>query len=116
MTLKEAAQLALDVQNAVNMQAVLNAWASVQPTLNQVDREGAPVAGWIGGTTRRHPVNVLFMSKLAAMMVVTTDCLGGVYQGGVVDNYDMDLFREAYAECQRLATDPEGAVVEGVAS
>jgi len=115
MTMKEAAQTALDVQNACNLQAVLAAWARCQPTIRDAQFSPSGIEHNVGGTARRHPVNVMFLAKVASMMVVATDCLGGVYEDATIDS-GKDLFREAYAECQRLATAREGAVVEGVRS
>jgi hypothetical protein len=76
------------------MAAVLNAWKEVQPYCYTPN---------VGGLDRRHAINILFLSKISSLMVVATDCIGGVYKGGQVEAYDQDLFIAAYNKCHELA-------------
>ena len=95
-TMREAAQAALDVQNAVNLSGVLHSWANAQ----QVLREAC--GGNASGDYLRHPVNVLFLSKVTSLMAVATDCIGGVYMSAktFIEGYDEDLFLKAFTWCQ----------------
>lgn len=92
-TLKEAAQLALDVQNACNLGPILKAWTDCQSVLRLVCGSNA------NASYRRHPINILFASKVSSLMVVATDCVGGVYALATVDG--QDLFNQAYDWCQQ---------------
>ena len=95
-TVKDAARAALEVQNAVNLAAVLHAWAGVQSALI------FDCASNASGAFRRHAVQVLFLSKISSLMTVATDCLGGVYAQATIDS-GQDLFTEAYEQCKQLA-------------
>jgi hypothetical protein len=103
-TLRDAAQAALDVQNACNLSGILLSWG----------RAASIVRETIGNNCRaeylRHAINVLFASKVSSLMVVATDCIGGVYGEATVEG--KDLFRAAYEECDRLSRTP---VDQGIA-
>lgn len=91
--LAKAAQTALDIQNAVNLSGIVHAWAGCQGALSvfsTVERN-------------RHPVNLLFVSKISSLLAVTTDPLGGVSRTAVVEGATDDLYREAHEICERLA-------------
>lgn len=96
-TMKDHAQTVLDIQNAVNLTAVLRAWAEASLFLARQGQSN------VSGTFRRHPIQVLYMSKVANLMCVGTDCLGGVYSGAMSNEGGKDLFREAYEWCERAA-------------
>lgn len=101
-TIHTLARLALDIQNAVNLQPILRAWSEAQPIICEHAMTTKVEA-------RRHAVNILFMSKVASLMVVATDCIGGVYKGGAIEGYDSDLFVTAYSECEALAREAKAA-------
>jgi len=90
-TLKDAARDAIAVQDASNLSGVLHSWAALQ----------RPLMDLCGGNAtekyRRHPLNVLFMSKVASLMGVKTDPLGGCYVGTPGDDDYKDEFRAAYS-------------------
>jgi len=100
MTLKEAARAALDAQNACNLAGVIGAWKGAQHALIMSMSSNA------SGGFRRHPIQILFLSKIVSLMVVNADCIGGVYAGGSVDGGN-DLFREAHGWCQDVAAKDE---------
>lgn len=81
MTIQQAAQTALDVQDACNLSGVLRSWLEARDAVN---------AACTMGTAQRnaHPVNVLFANKCA--------CLTGQF-------CDVDAFGPAYDACQALA-------------
>jgi hypothetical protein len=81
MTIQEAAQTALDVQDACNLSGVIGAWERTRDAVN---------AACTMGTAQRnaHPVNVLFANKCA--------CLTGQFCDG-------DAYGPAYDACQALA-------------
>lgn len=95
-TINDVARTALAIQDAVNLQAVLNTWAKVQSVV-RADAERLRI------DYRRHPVNIMFMSKVASLMVITADCIGGIYKGGQVEGYSDDLFVAAYGAVSDLA-------------
>mgnify|MGYP001565883317 FL=1 len=100
MTTIEAARLALDVQNACNLSGVLQSWARVQGCIIST------CASKPSGEFRRHPIQVLFLSKIISLMTVGADCIGGVYEGGTSEG-GKDLFCKAYAWCQDEASKEE---------
>jgi hypothetical protein len=81
MTLKQAAQTALDVQNACNLSGVLRTWGETRDAVNAA----------CAGTRERngHPVNVLFANKCADMTGQFCD--------------DAEPYSRAYEACQAIA-------------
>jgi hypothetical protein len=81
MTLQQAAQTALDVQDACNLSGVLGAWEQTRDAVNAA----------CDGTDARnhHPVNVLFANKLADLTGQFCD--------------DVAPYSRAYDACTRLA-------------
>lgn len=94
--MKWHAQQALDVQNAVNLPPLLALWYEAARYLIYIHSNAS-------GTFKRHPINVLFMSKVASLMQVGADCLGGVYEGTMTVDNGRDLFTKAYEWCERAA-------------
>jgi hypothetical protein len=70
------------VQDACNLSGVLHSWAKWQMFI----REDAQR---MGVRYETHPANILFISKVASLMKVCADSIGGVSQGH-------DLFHIAY--------------------
>jgi hypothetical protein len=99
----DACRDALEIQNACNLSGVLHTWAAMQPLLMDFAKSNA------SGHYRRHPVNILMLSKVVSLMTVGADCIGGVYEGMAVESYDADLFRDAYAWCRDNAKNAEEA-------
>lgn len=80
MTLTEAAQAALDVQDACNLSGVVRTWAEAMPAVFAVaDSTGA---------RNRHPISVCFASKAADLAGLAI--------------FDLDVFGEAFHACQEL--------------
>ncbi len=88
-TVKDAAKDALAIQDACNLSGVLHAWADMQRSILDL--------GLSAEDTRRHPVNVLLLSKVLSLTGMGGDCLGGVERDG------KDLFRGAYDACHTLS-------------
>jgi hypothetical protein len=111
-TLKEAAQRAVQVQDACNLSGVLHSWAALQRPLMEL------CGGNATDKYRQHPLNVLFMSKVAALMGVRTDAIGGTFIGTPGDEDYKDLFRAAYTWALDVTREPEvpDAVVQSIAS
>lgn len=82
---REAAQKALDVQDACNMSGVVYSWAEVMDVICELDNRGKKGTEW----KNRHPINSLFAAKLADLSMV-----GPV---GGVNNFD-----RATRECREL--------------
>lgn len=93
MTIQEAMQKAVMIQDACNPQAVLRVWSEAQPAVRADTRY----------SYMRHPVNVLFMSKLASLMEVNVTCIGSI--SGIDDT---DLFTQAYNACEEGSKIPAG--------
>lgn len=74
----EAASLALAVQDACNLSAVLATWARLRPSYNSP----APAAA--------HPLDILFLSKVSSLMVADASAIGSVGIDGA------DAFALAY--------------------
>lgn len=92
--LLKAVRDALDVQDASNLSGVLLTWARYQPVLKDL-------CGGNNDRYHKHPVNILFLSKVTSLMGVNADCLGGV-DGGLKDSTEIeDLFALAYDYCKR---------------
>lgn len=90
--LKDAAKLAIEVQNACNLSGVLHTWAECQGLLIESLNSTA------ADSYRRHCINIMFLSKVVSLMQVYADPIGSV------TNYeDKDLFGDAYNACQILA-------------
>lgn len=111
-TLKEAARDALAVQDASNLSGVLHSWAALQGRLMQL------FGNFDADKYLRHPLNVLFMSKVASLMGVRTDAIGGCYTGTPGEEDYADQFRKAYGWALDLTREPEVPmeVVESVAN
>lgn len=93
--LKFHAQKVLQIQDASNLVAVLRYWGELASLL--ASRE--EVSTNAGKELIRHPLMILMASKVASMMVVNSDCIGGV------EDSTGDLFRGAYEWAQREASD-----------
>lgn len=88
MTIKDAAQKAMLIQDASNLQAVLRTWAECQSVIRA--DTGYPYA--------RHPVNILFMSKVSSLMQVDASSIG------IIRNIEGDdLFGKAWDACEKTA-------------
>lgn len=81
MTLKQAAQTALDVQNACNLSGVVFSFADCMRAVCETETGGT-------AARNRHPIAVLFANKIA-------DLTGQFCDG--------DAFSAAYDACQTLA-------------
>lgn len=86
MNLKDAMKMAMQVQDACNLSGVLHSWAEAQSAVRSDTR-------W---SFRRHPVNVLFASKVASLLEVNVTSIGSV-----TNVEDADLFRSAWDACER---------------
>lgn len=83
---------ALAVQNASNLSGILHTWANHQPIIKEL-------CGGNNDRYHKHPVNILFLSKVTSLMGVNADCLGGV-DGGFADSKEIEnLFELAYNYC-----------------
>jgi hypothetical protein len=86
MTLQEAAQAAIDVQDACNLSGVLRMWnQAMGAVVEAVDSTGA---------RNRHAIAVCFASKAADLAGLATD---------------LDGFGEAFHACQELVEHGEAA-------
>jgi hypothetical protein len=84
MTLVQAAEAAINVQNACNLSGVLYSFAKAMSTIcDEANKEGHGTA-W----RNHHPVTILFVDKLAS--------LAGIQDVG------NPAFGPAYDECTRL--------------
>jgi hypothetical protein len=83
MTINEAARLALEVQDASNLSGVVKAFDLVINCLNEQARMRNEGTDW----KNRHPVAVLFASKIASL----------------TGSDSTRNFRVAYDECSKLA-------------
>ena len=101
--MKELARAALQVQDAVNLRGVLLAWHKAACEV---------------GPNWRHPINILYMSKVASLMGVRSDSIGGVWEGTAGEDDYKDLFRSAYAWACDVTREPyvPEAVIQSVAS
>lgn len=86
-SVRAAVKDALDVQNASNLSGILLTWARHQAILKEV-------CGGNNDRYHKHPVNIMFLSKVTSLMGVNADCLGGV---------DGDLKSDSYTYCQENA-------------
>lgn len=84
MTLKEAAQTAIYIQDAVNLHAILVAWNDIREKILRdiLHKEGTKAFN-------EHPINVMFASKVASL----TQCEDG------------PSCSKAYDACKKLAND-----------
>lgn len=83
MTIKDAAQAAIDVQDACNLSGVLRMWREAMvPIFEAVDNTPG---------RNRHPISVCFAVKAAS--------LAGVEP---LDARDIDIFGAAFHACQEL--------------
>lgn len=103
--MKELARAALQVQDAVNLRGVLLAWHKAACEV---------------GPNWRHPINILYMSKVASLMGVRTDPVGGVWvwEGAPGEEDYKDLFRPAYTWACDMTCEPyvPEAVIQSVAN
>jgi hypothetical protein len=83
-SIKECAQVALDVQNACNLSGVLASWLEVREALNKCSENSG--TAWF----RTHPINQLFASKVHDL------CAMGISE--------TDAFSKAYKSCEDLAS------------
>ena len=87
MTIKEAAQMALDVQNACNLSGVVYSFAKVmQAICDEANRQSGRGTEW----KNRHPIVILFLDKLADL-------------ARCCDRGDSLTFHRAYDEVRALA-------------
>lgn len=89
-TLQEAAQTALDVQNACNLSGVVHSFSEVMRVLNEESRKGAG-NGFGTNWTNEHPICRLFIEQIAHL----NGC-------AVRDTAKSDYFK-AYRECEAVA-------------
>lgn len=89
MTMKQMAQMALDIQNACNLSGVARSFAEVTAAMRQAPHN------FDTATCNCHPVTVLFVDKLNSLCGMTT----------------MDILA-IYRECERLAG-TDGTIVTG---
>ena len=82
MTLKQAAENALDVQDACNLSGVIGAWERTRDAVNAACTQGTQ-------ERNRHPVNVLFANKCADLTGQFCD--------------DVGRYSAAYDACMSLA-------------
>lgn len=82
----KAAETALLVQDACNLTAVLGTWARLRGS-----HYGNPPPA------SAHPVDVLFLSKVASLMTLDASSIGGVTLDGA------DVFAPAYEWCNAVA-------------
>jgi|SRR5690348_1439812 len=87
MNLQEAAQAALDVQDACNLSGVARSFAEVMQALSSHAWEHKLGTAW----KNEHPVARLFISKMADLC--------GLGEGALAH----DRYHDAYTECQQLA-------------
>lgn len=87
LDLARAASTALTIQNACNLTPILAAWSRARSTA------GNYPAGSV------HPLDVLFLSKVASLMGVDASSIGSVTLDG------SDAFRPAYEWCSNVAGD-----------
>lgn len=80
-TMKQAARLALDVQDACNLSGVVKTFATVLDTLWTDAHERGKGTDWVN----THPVTVLFVNKLESL------------------THSDDRFRHAYEWCKEQA-------------
>jgi hypothetical protein len=81
-TMKELAQMALDVQDSINLSRVIHSWTEVISALRGL----LPNADM--DTIRMHPINKLFAAK-----VIELTWIGITRQ---------DRYEQAYVECEQL--------------
>lgn len=92
--LYRAVREAIDVQDASNLSGVLLTWVRYQPILKDL-------CGGNNDRYHKHPVNIMFLSKVTSLMGVNADCLGGV-DGGFEGHGEIEnLFDLAYDYCKR---------------
>jgi len=97
MTLKQAAQTALDVQDACNLSGVLRSFTDiVMNVLWPEARNTGHGTDWVN----QHPICTLFLDKLASLN--RTQCLCSA---------NMDSFGKAYDEVHKLASAVEAGPV-----
>lgn len=82
-TLKQAAQLALDVQDACNLSGVVRSFATVTETLWEEARRLNQGTDFVN----RHPISILFSSKIESL----------THSGSVRE------FSQAYEACKFVA-------------
>lgn len=90
-TVKQAAQAALDVQNASNLSGVARSFAMVTETLWDEARRQNKGTDFVN----QHPIAQLFIDKMASLARI---------QG--IDANSVTVFSKAYDECGRLAAEP----------
>lgn len=88
-TLKEAAQAALDVQNACNLSGIVRSFSPIMLTIWEEARRIEKGTDWVN----THPIAILFISKLSD--------LSRYHYGSYSDV--QDTFDKACTECERLA-------------
>ena len=90
MTLQEAANEAIVVQDACNLSGVVHKFSSI---LTEVLWKEAHEKGYGTDWVNRHPISVMFSSKIASL---------------THSEMDDGVFSKAYKECKEMA---EGVVV-----
>lgn len=90
-TIQEAARLALLIQDAVNLAAVIRAWGDMQPA----------ILADCDGQTRKvyeHPLQILMLSKATSLMAVDANGIGAVTK------MDQDQFGPAYKWAREVSS------------
>lgn len=92
---------ALDVQSACNLSGVLHSWAKAATVVQHV------LCTNRGEDFNKHPINILYMSKIASLLGVNADCLGGVEGAKPGEDATSDLAYWAFGEASRVTEEKE---------
>ena len=88
--LRKAAETALSIQDACNLTAVIGSWSRLRSAYGNPPPASA------------HPIDVLFLSKIASLVTLSADSIGSVSLDGA------DVFAPAYEWCKAVANDGKG--------
>lgn len=89
---------ALSIQSACNLTAVLHSWAQASSVVREV------LCTNHGPEFNKHPINILYMSKVASMLAVNSDCIGGV------NDDTKDLAYWAFGEAKKLQEEADATL------
>lgn len=95
---------ALSIQSACNLTAVLHSWAQASSVVREAIRTNH------GDTFNKHPINILYMSKVASMLAVNSDSIGGVNGTKPGEQSDSDLAYWAFGEAMRLQEEADASL------
>lgn len=98
---KRELKKAIDVQGACNLSGVLHSWASAASVVREA------VATNHGVAFNSHPINVLYASKVASLLGMNLDSLGGVEGSREKDADPIDLAFWAFGEAKRAVEEKE---------